>query len=139
MKNKLEIINKYKYFIIIILAGMLLMMIPQKGYNKNTCETDVSFVLEQKIADIIKLTYDIEQCSVILTYDTNGEKVINDTQKSEMSFSSNSPFVTSEKLPYVRGALISAKGINEIDCDEIRSAIATLLGISDSKVTVIYN
>ncbi len=140
MKNTMEIITKYKFFVIAILIGVFLMLIPQKDFNNDKTESaDTCLVLEEKIADIIELTYDIEHCSVILTYDTNGEKVVNNNTKSDMTFSDNSPFVTSEKLPYVRGALISAKGISNTHSLEIRNAVATLLGISDSKVIVIYN
>ncbi len=139
MKNTITIISKYKYFIIVIIFGALLMLMPKSDYKQNESQNNENLVLEQKIADIIKMTYDIKQCYVILTYDTNGEKVINDKSDNKMTFSANAPFVTSEKLPYVRGALISAKGVSEINCAQIRNAVATLLGISDSKVTVIYN
>ena len=129
--------------IIFIFIGILLMIF---GNNPKLHVKNISneSELETKIARLIMDTYFIENVSVILTYDTNGEKITSDydrvSQNDEYTFSTGfkEPFVTSEKLPYVRGVLISAPYINDSVCDDIVCGVSTLLGINPSKVNVIY-
>lgn len=135
MKKTIEIFMKNKVFLILIVAGAVLMLMPDLFYDKKTDQNpDVSLVLEEKIEKTIEDTYNIKHCSVILTYDTNGEKLI---QNNTSTFSSE-PIVKSEKLPYVRGVMISANGINNSISEEICNSVAVLLGVNPSKVTVIY-
>ena len=130
-------------------AGVLLMIVSfDQGNTDVKIDTYAdSTQLELKIAQLIKKTYSLKEVSVILTYDTNGEKITSadcgdsDSGSDGFVFSTanNQPFVISEKLPYVRGALISASDISSDESAEIQKAVATLLGISTSKVDVIYS
>ncbi|MBQ7901999.1 MAG: hypothetical protein IJ365_08580 [Clostridia bacterium] len=138
-----------KALICAIAVGILLMVISFEPANtdvNNDTYAD-STQLELKIAQLIKKTYSLKEVSVILTYDTNGEKITSaDYDDSDgggdgfvFSTENTKPFVVSEKLPYVRGALISASDISSEESAEIQKAVATLLGISTSKVDVIYS
>ena len=142
MKSKIELTKKYRVFVILIIIGIIFMLLPLDNQNEqSTLPEDASVVLEEKISELIEKTYAVDELSVILTYDTYGEKIIDEPIDSEQSVfgENNAPFVKSEKLPYVRGALIAVKNIDENTSNNIKNAIAVLLGINTNKVTVIYN
>ena len=135
--------KKQIILLVALVAGIALMLIPGKEESGDIPQLNEALVLENKIAELIEKTYSANDVSVILTYDTNGEKITSaqdvDSENSfGISSNRNEPFVISEKLPYVRGVLISADNIDQVQSEQIRSAVATLLGISTSKVNVIY-
>ena len=90
-----------------------------------------------------------KQYDTFFMYPTDSSKqyAVEDFDEDEDEYDSNDvfggnnrePFVISEKLPYVRGALISAGDIPPQKTEEIQEAVATLLGISSSKVNVIIS
>lgn len=140
--KQIKLSEKRIILLIILASGILLMILSNGSYDKTPAPADSALVLEEKIAALVEKTYRIKDVSVILTYDTYGEKITApDTSETGSVFGSGNsqPFVISEKLPYVRGVLISAKNITFEKSVEIQKAVATLLGINSSKVNVIYS
>lgn len=147
----------YKYIILLFLSGVILMVFPSfpKENDEKSIQNIVSDNLEKRICETLIKTYHLERADVIITYDTNGEKIIeynyeqtisDDDNKSKKTYqknyvtdkSSDIPFVKSEKLPGVRGVLVSVSGGNEDIYYDIRSAVSTLLGVSVNKVNIIF-
>ena len=138
--KQIKISNKRLILIILFIFGIAIMI--NSGDNSQSVpdSSDSAFILEEKIAYMLERTYKTKDVSVILTFDTYGEKItVYDSVDNKNIFENKAdePFVVSEKLPYVRGALISASGIPDSQTSEIQQAVATLLGISSSKVNVI--
>lgn len=146
-----------KYIIVMFVAGIFLMTLPfENRTSVLTADSSkiISSDIENKIAQTIKDTYSLKYSKVIITYDTYGEKVLeynyeqsvidseNNTSKTYQKNSvsdkeNNQPFVKTEKLPSVRGVLVSVSFVDEETVYDIRSATATLLGVSVNKVNVI--
>ncbi len=139
--KQIKLSDKRVLLLVLLVVGILLMLMPEKTAKREQETSGSAFVLEQKIATMIEKTYKINDVSVILTYDTNGEKITSPGSEEDLSFgkSASEPFIVSEKLPYVRGVLISAKNISKDKSEELQRAVATLLGISSSKVNIIYS
>lgn len=141
-----------KYIFFAFVAGFILMLLPSQ-----TEEHSISYgyeisdkSLKNEVSKILKETYKLSYANVIITYDTSGEKVLEYdyeqtvTEKENKYLrnsvndkSSNQPFVKSEKLPDVRGVLVSVSPADEALCAEIRRAVATLLGAPVNRVNVI--
>ena len=156
MTDFITILKSKKIIFFIFIAGVIMMLVPKTDFsftqtNKNVDSIDV----EKKIESVIKKTYSIKEVSVIITYDTYGEKILEYDYEQTVSgpedtlrktfqkkyignASDKTPFIKSEKLPVVRGALICAKGIDEEVSYKIREAVSTLLGVKINKVHVIY-
>lgn len=146
-----------KYIIVMYVAGVILMSIPiEKIRPISTIDYShgISVDIENKIAETVKETYSLKYAKVIITYDTYGEKILeynyeqsvtdseNNTSKTYQKSSvsdkeNNQPFVKTEKLPSVRGVLVSVSCVDDETIYDIRSATATLLGVSVNKVNVI--
>ena len=138
--NKIRLTDKKIVLAIILMIGIFLVIYSGGSSENVENPPDSALVLETKIASLLKKTYRSKDVSVILTYDTSGEKITQSETKEEKSVfsgSGNVPFVVSEKLPYVRGAVVSISEISEDEMIEIQQAVATLLGINSTKVNVI--
>ena len=135
--------NNRKILLIVLVAIGILLLLYNGKPSENISNSDNStLVLEEKIANMIEQTYCVKRVSVIITYDTFGEKITAsgpvDTDKL-FGTERGEPFVVSEKLPYVRGVLISADNLTQENSEKLQYAVATLLGINSSKVNVIYS
>ncbi len=156
MIDFITVLKSKKIIFLVFLAGVLMMILPKPDFSLPENKENVHSVdIEKKIESVIKKTYSLKEVSVIITYDTYGEKILEydyeqtvsgleDTPKRTFqkkyigNASDKTPFIKSEKLPVVRGALICAKDINEDISYKIREAVATLLGVKINKVHVIY-
>ena len=139
MKNKIDLKGKYLIVAFVLIVGIIMMILPSSQKSISYTDDDNTLILEQKISKMISDTFAIEKVSVILTYDTNGEKIYEPSKDSKFINSDSESHVKSEKLPYVRGALIAVDNIDVETSEKIKNAISVLLGISSNKVTVIYN
>ena len=147
-----ELHKSIKFYVVLFIFGILLIFISNFNTNKtnNTKEQFYNTDLEKSIVSVIKKTYDVTTVEVIITYDSYGEKIpdydyerkVSDNdniyfKKTLNGKTNNQPFIKTEKLPDVRGALISVSGISENQINDIRLAVSTLLGVSVNKVNVI--
>lgn len=159
MKDILYLLKTKKMLFALLALGIILMSVSHFGaqsatggvfskiFSHNTDKGDTSSEqLEERIADVIKSTYSLEEVSVIITYDTAGEKIVEREYAAEVSddktysFGNRAaePFVKGEKLPGVRGALVCAYPLSEDLSYDIKNAVSTLLGVSVNRVSVIY-
>lgn len=156
MIDFITILKSKKIIFLIFLAGILMMLLPKPDFSLHENNDKVYSVdIEKKIESVIKKTYSLKEVSVIITYDTYGEKILEYDYEQTVSgledssrktfqkkyignASDKTPFIKSEKLPVVRGVLICAKDINEDVSYKIREAVSTLLGVKINKVHVIY-
>lgn len=163
MNDVIYLLKTKKTLFALLALGIILMAISHFGTSEKKVDkgalgtffsdksiddgTADSQVLENKIAAMLKRAYSLEDVSVIITYDTAGEKIIENRfeQNSESdslydSFGkrNSEPFVKGEKLPGVRGALVCAYPLSENSSYEIKNAVSTLLGVSVNRVSVIY-
>ena len=159
MKDILYLMKTKKMLFALLALGIILMSLSHFGAQGTTggmlsrfflhtsdCGEISSERLEERIAEVIKSTYSLEEVSVIITYDTSGEKIVEREYEAETggkntySFGNNAaePFVRGEKLPGVRGALVCAYPLSENLSYDIKNAVSTLLGVSVNRVSVIY-
>ncbi len=159
MKDILYLLKTKKMIFALLALGIILMSVSHFGsgepsgglfsrtFSQPAAGDDVSSEqLEEKIAAIIKSAYSLDEVSVIITYDTAGEKIVEHEYAAEASgeraysfgSSAAAPFVKGEKLPGVRGALVCAYPLSEDLSYDIKNAVSTLLGVSVNRVSVIY-
>ena len=156
MFDFISVLKSKKIIFFMFLAGVIMMLLPKQEFSLPDNKGDIyNDDIEKKIESVIKKTYSLKEVSVIITYDTYGEKILEydyeqtvsgseDVSKStfQKKYIGNSadktPFIKSEKLPVVRGVLICAKDINEDMSYKIKEAVSTLLGVKINKVHVIY-
>lgn len=139
MKKFGEFNNKYVIILSVFMLGIAMMVFTSNAPNhEKSYDFNSHLDLENKITEMLKSTYGFDEVSVILTFDTTGEKIYEPGEDSDI-ITQNNNLVKSEKLPYVRGALIAVNSIDIETCEHIKEAIAILLGISKEKVSVIYN
>ena len=136
--NKLK--SNYIAIVFVLILGVFMMILPRdNSHNDDISDSGATLVLETRISQMLKDTYSIDKASVILTYDTTGEKIYNHENDSDLLMKKDELMVKSEKFPYVRGALIPLNNISPETSEKIREAIAVLLGVSKEKVIVIYD
>lgn len=180
-KNVLGVFRKVKkeHVIVCILVGVLLVVIalPVKGPKKTSNNKEVmhsaplqpkksSDSLEEQLEGALQQVQGVGEVSVVITYETNGEKVVekdhsldtsgttnqgsgigneNATNKStkeetifEKDHSGNEiPYVISEKQPLIRGVLVVAKGADQpIVVQNIQEAVRALFQVEPHKIKV---
>lgn len=159
MNDFLYLLKTKKMMFALLALGIILMSVSHFGANDSsgglfskifTQPSDSGDIssekLEEKIAAVIKSAYSLDEVSVIITYDTAGEKIVEReytaAASGEKTFSfgtsSAQPFVKGEKLPGVRGALVCAYPLSEDLSYDIKNAVSTLLGVPVNRVSVIY-
>lgn len=155
MNNKIKlVIEKYKYYAIAILLGILLMLISFPT-NETTeivlthQEIDVKTELEDVLSDI----YGVGRVSVMLTTFTSttyeflqDESITQNDGKLERDIETiliskqgggEEPIKTRDIYPLYKGALIVCDGgENPLIKLQIVNAVSSLLGISSDKITI---
>lgn len=159
MNDLLYLLKTKKMLFALLALGIILMSVSHFGRNDSSVgplskifsrtadSGDISAEqLEKKIAAVIKSAYSLDEVSVIITYDTAGEKIVEHEYSGKTSgekaysfgSSADEPFVKGEKLPGVRGALVCAHPLSEDLSYDIKNAVSTLLGVPVNRVSVIY-
>ncbi len=154
-----DIIKKYKYAVIILLAGVALMLIPvnknEKTVTQHTVEqikedTDINKALEQILSQIAGAG----EVRVLLTV-ANGEETVyqTDSKHSQSEENSNTQTDTvtvtdserNEKglikqtiSPVYRGAVVVCQGADSAQvCLAIVEAVAKVTGLSSDRISVL--
>ena len=159
---------KPQYFVMILGFGILLMIISNallsgNGHNNTSLNADSENFyrsrenIEKDLADIIEKIAGVECCDVFITYENNGVKkhvtdIKEDTINSKESLTTKrelnvvtekksgmeTPYVSEEIMPQIRGVLIVAKNAENIKIkDQIATAISAVLGVSLHKVQIL--
>jgi len=155
----LEFAKKYSVYMI-ILALCLICWVAFGGEKSSPEPTQVAFSneqytasLEAKLEQMVSSIYGAGESKVTITlssqakqvYGTN-EKTTTDTQveksdkfqkETQVAVVNGKPIVVEEQLPKVSGVCVVAEGAgNKKIADDIRTAVANVLGIRETKVAV---
>lgn len=159
-----DIVKKYRYVLIILLIGLILMLIPSKNTttedvnvslsNKENSNSSTENPLEQRLSDLLSKVEGAGNVEVILTIET-GEEIIyqtNDDQvNSDTSFSSNTDTVTVTdsnrnqtglikqiKAETYKGAIIVCRGAdNPTVCLKLVDAVSRITGLRSNCISVL--
>lgn len=157
MKDKiLKLIGDKKRTNIIILSlvlvGLIFILMPTKEEEKTKTASfdhdEYIASLEEKIAIIASKIVGGE-ATATLTLETGTEYVYLDQntteeQKNEQSYiviedssGGQKALIVTEKMPSIRGVVVVAKGANSGQVEAVKAAVAALLNIRSSKISVI--
>lgn len=148
-----NVLKAQRFYLLLYLLGVIILVAAKFNFHTGqTNDQNYSFNYEigDTIAEVIDKTYSLNDTQIIITFDTSNEKILEYeyeqkisekekiyTKKTISDRSYDQPFVKSERLPLVRGVLVSVSDVNDSEIYDIRRAVATLLGISVNKVNVI--
>ena len=165
--KKLSKIKPYQLLIVLAIGVFLLVVsnfLTGAEKDKNTDNNKNQYYeqsnvnnIEKRLAEIVRKIDGIENADVFITYENNGVKrhasnIKDDavtsedtvTVKKETSAvmkreaSAETPFVSEEILPQVRGVLIVASGADDLNLkEEISAAVSAVLGVPLHKVRVL--
>lgn len=156
--------NHYKYVVLVILAGVVLLAWPTGGgEKKEPAQTEeIGMTLEEteeKMQEILSQISGVGRLSLMLTLDATGEQAL--AQDSELSFSGSeeapeeyqrrsetvvlsksggedSAVVTGSTYPVYRGALVVCEGGENAEVKlAVTQAVAALTGLSTDRITVV--
>lgn len=158
MKGKiLELLKDKKktnvIIVFLVIIGLVLVLssfVSPKTEEKTTDENHAEYIksLEEKIAKIASNVTGLE-AEATLTLETGTEYVYLDqntteSQKNEQSYivindgeGGEKALIVTEKMPQIRGVVVIAKGANISQMNAIKDAVAALLNVRSSKISVI--
>lgn len=158
MKGKiLELLKDKKktnvIIVFLVIIGLVLVLssfVSPKTEEKTTDENHAEYIksLEEKIAKIASNVTGLE-AEATLTLETGTEYVYLDqntteSQKNEQSYivindgeGGEKALIVTEKMPQIRGVVVIAKGANISQINAIKDAVAALLNVRSSKISVI--
>lgn len=156
---------KITYLVIALAAGIALVALSDglpKSDPGQTAETQTqkppdNSSVEKRLEKIIESIDGVSEADVFVTYENSGVKTIatvsdesTSTDEGKRSFtgksqavtvrdgSSEEPFVEEEKLPEVRGVIISAKGVGDASLNAlITDAVASAMGVPVHRVKIL--
>ena len=165
LKNVIKKIEQYKYLLIIVAAGILLLLLPsfQSGREKKTEDKPEPFLFslseeEQRISRALSGAAGIGRTEVILTLKSTEETIFQSDTNDSSSVSpdqSESGVVTETVLvstgsggqeaavrkrvyPEYRGALVVCDGADSVTVQlKIIGAMRSLTGLPSDKITVL--
>ncbi|MBE6947084.1 MAG: hypothetical protein E7454_02375 [Ruminococcaceae bacterium] len=144
-------IGKYKYFVLILLVGVVLMLIPAQTRKEATVTPTESTVTQpsvcEQLEDILAGIEGAGRVQVMLTYQT-GEQVIYQTDKPGEN-REDTVIITNENRgqsglvaqvisPTYRGAIILCQGAERASvCLAITEAVSKVTGLDTSQISVL--
>ena len=146
MNFKDFILKNKKYFIILGVGIILLLVgsIPQKNEVKG--EENITFVDEKKLENTLEQIAGAGRVHVFISYENNGKKQIAQNISSSERGVEQSPesvkddfYVLSTDTPEIKGVLITATGAeNEVVKERILNGAKHALGVPYHRITVEY-
>ena len=151
-------IKKYKYAILVILAGIILMLLPKCQASGQTETTDTlnteTFSVEEqekKISDALSKISGVGKVQVVLTLKSGTELHLAEDEQSEGGVESRSETVTINRgsgqqdivvtkrvYPTYQGALIVCEGADNAAARlAITNSVSALTGLSTEKISVV--
>lgn len=151
MKKHLNLI-KTKYFlpILLLILGVILLAVPTKKTENSTTDTntDISFYtseIENKLTDLLLKIEGIENVSIMITLENNGEQVLAENKANSSTEyviisngNSDKGIILTEIFPSVRGvAVVCTNGNDSAVREKITSLVSAALGIPTNRITVV--
>ncbi len=147
-KKKTNIIIAFLVVLGVILIVSTFIKEPEKAETENLNHSEYIALLEEKIAKIASKVTGL-QAEATLTLETGTEYVYLDQntteqEKNEQSYivvddgsGGQKALIVTEKMPQIRGVVVIAKGATNSQKTAIKEAVAALLNIRSSKISVI--
>ena len=154
--NMLPLINRYKYVLIVIFAGLLLMLLPGKQETASVSETTVPKVqtIQDQLEEILSKIYGVGRVEVLLTQAQGERTVYVSDEHSSLSGDSDSHqadtvIITDESRaqkglvsqvlpPVYLGAVIVCQGGDQPSVKlAVVEAVCDATGLSADKITVL--
>jgi len=147
-KKKTNIIIAFLVVLGVILIVSTFIKEPEKAETENLNHSEYIALLEEKIAKIASNVTGL-QAEATLTLETGTEYVYLDQntteqEKNEQSYivvddgsGGQKALIVTEKMPQIRGVVVIAKGATNSQKTAIKEAVAALLNIRSSKISVI--
>lgn len=149
----MEYIKKYRYVMIALLIGLLLMILPESNSSETPPVESVAIReldIEEKLSNILSMIDGAGKVKVLLT-EAEGEKILYQTDMSQSSDTSHIDTVlvnngnreecglTKQILsPVYQGAIILCQGAdNATICLSIVNAVRSVTGLSSDRITVL--
>ena len=163
-KKYTKLFDKYKYILVIIVAGMALLALPKdSGEKKDVPELSEGIVLkdfEKKIKTSLSMCEGVGRCEVILSIESGSEKIYekearksarenesgvvleqdSDIKPSILSEGSGreSALVVKEVYPEFRGAVVVCDGAEKTEVKRaVTESVMALTGLSADKISII--
>lgn len=157
-KDALEQFAKYKYAVLILLLGVVLMTLPPRGDKQERPEEEKTACeerpLEQRLKQILEAMDGVGAVEVLLTleqgnrseYQTdfrqNNQPDREETEENTVLVSdghgADSPVIVSWKYPLYRGAVVVCQGADSPTVKlHIVRAVSSATGLSSDKISVI--
>jgi stage III sporulation protein AG len=151
-------VKKYKYAILVILAGIILMLLPKCQASGQTEKTDTlnteTFSVEaqeKKISDALSKISGVGKVQVVLTLKSGTELHLAEDEQTEDGLESRSETVTINRgsgqqdivvtkrvYPTYQGALIVCEGADNAAVQlAITNSVSALTGLSTEKISVV--
>ncbi|MGI6497501.1 MAG: stage III sporulation protein AG [Oscillospiraceae bacterium] len=167
LKKPLQFFEKYKFLLLIVCAGVLLLLLPTKsGQTKTTSalasEQKLSFSVEaeeQKMKQALSKVSGAGRVEVVLTLANSGERLFlqdktnsqktradgereQNAEQSAVIISRGSGLqetvLTQQTYPNYQGALVVCEGGGDpLICLELTKAVSALTGLGADKITVL--
>jgi stage III sporulation protein AG len=156
----LEFVKRYKYILIIIIAGIAILAVPTKKTNRTSEKqanqgTEEEFCLEefeQELSDILSRIYGAGEATVMLTMSSEAERIFAtnrecfaDEEGSELreemviisTGSGEETVLLKRNYPTFRGALVVCPGGDDPNVVLLLTkALSSLTGLSTNRITV---
>lgn len=140
-------LKKYRYVLIILLVGLMLMLLPQERTEQpsvQTAESEVEPDMETRLAQILTRIQGAGEVAVMLTeadgeeiiYQTDGEDadtvLVTDAERSEHGL------IRTRQPPVYQGAIVVCAGADSAAVRlAIVEAVANVTGLGSDKITVL--
>ncbi len=167
LKKPLQFFEKYKFLLLIVCAGILLLLLPTKSgqtksVSSSASEQGILFSLEeeeQKMKQALSKVSGAGRVEVVLTLQNSGERFFlqdetknqkagadgeleQNSEQSAVVISRGSGLqetvLTQQEYPNYQGALVVCEGgENPSVCLELTKAVSALTGLGADKITVL--
>lgn len=153
-----ELAKKYRYVLLVLLAGILLMLLPTRGKTQTKAETDSGGYsladTEKRMAEVLQEIEGVGRVKVMLTLKSGSTLQLaedNSSTQRDTELRRDSEVVTlnrgsgqqevvvtRETYPVYQGAVVVCEGAdNAAVCLRVTEAVAVLTGLSSDKISVV--
>ena len=144
IKEILTKLKEKKYFLILLIIGIVIMLIPGKD-EKNTTDNRiysdcVNKIEVEKLERVLKKINGVKSCDIFVTYDNNGENNFaydissGNNKQIEIKVNDDEPLLKSVYNPKARGIFALVEG--KINKNEVVKIIKAATGIPMHRIYV---
>lgn len=131
----LPVINKYKYFVLMVIAGLMLMLVPDHKTQEPSLHTEqiqTNENLQNSLQEILSLIQGAGKVSVLLT-EKQGEEVLYQTDENIVQ-NEHSNSITKKTLMVTDENRVDQGMVRQVNPPILRGAVVVCQGADDPKV-----